>query len=197
MKISFCVSTGPSLDSFDVSILGGVGPIYSHDIVSGFAAVDNLIVTDAAKITEIMATGYKTNYYTTTDIYKKLPESEYLHELSPLPQRGKRQQDMPHNWSPAALAVLLASQQNSSLVFMLGYEQIGMDSQVAELMGSTQEAPNNSYLTYQLARVYEWFPNTQFIMIQSETSVLLPSWSNYVNLTTDSFASLQQFLDNF
>lgn len=195
MKISFCISTGESLDSFDTSILMGVGPLYAHDIVSSYTQVDNLVVTDATKIREIMQMGYQSNYYTTADIFKELPSSHYLHELSPLPQRGKRQQDMPHNWSPSSLSVLLAAQQNSSIVFLLGYENSGIDLQVVEILGGdVSNSTNQSYRTYQLARIFEWFPQTQFIMIQPAATALPPSWAHYTNLSVDTVASLQHFI---
>ena len=198
MKISFCVSTGAEMRNFDLSRVEGIGPIYSHDVMHESATVDNLIVTNRDHLHAIMHSGYLTNYYTTGEIAAALPQSPHIHELSPLPQRGKRQQDMPHNWCPAALAVLLAAQQSSTIIFLLGYEQSGLDLQLAKLLGDVEStATNSSYLNYHLARVFEWFPSTQFILIQPSSCAVLPSWTNYANFTTDDYASLQQFVIDF
>jgi len=189
----------------NLSAFDSVGPIYGCNAMYRDNVADNIVSCNRKIVDEIIAAGGHTrcNFFTRPQwkrYYKKVPNVQFLPEL---PFDKSVKQDNSIKWSTGPLALHLAAMQNSDIVVMLGFDLYGIDKQINNVYKGTDNyaasdskaQPYNAWV-YQCAKVFELFPNTQFVQIQYSNFVAPEEWMKYENVMYDQFGSLSILLSD-
>ena len=153
---------------------------------------DAIIAVDRRMVWEITA---NPNYnsvpiYTRPDWidqFKKYPNVTAVPEL---PYKGKDRWDDPWHWNSGPFAVLLACASNATTVNLVGFDLYGVDNKVNNLYKNTahydketHHAINNAHWLHQLKKLFEHFPQVDFVQWQKENWSIPSTWTASKNLT--------------
>jgi len=141
-------------------------------------AVDHLVCCDQRMVKEAVTT-FTNPIYTRS---KYLTRTKNLKEVPPLPYTGNQKQDQPEHWGSGPYAVLLATYKSSSIT-LLGFDLYDVNFQINNLYkGTSNYASADSrpvdpcYWVYQLAKIFESFPDKKFTIINKDDWALPPEW---------------------
>jgi hypothetical protein len=164
-------------------MLRNVGPVYASNIAYKSLTVDNLVTVDNGILQQVIDSGYQCNMYTTALNAQNKSDIPYVRALPDIPYKGKRRYDRPDYWSSEAYALLLSAVQESDIVFMVGYD----------IWDNMQTSNAN---VYQIAKIFEHYPNTQFIQIQDTAWDIPPSWEPYENFLMDEYDTMYSYVES-
>lgn len=118
--------------------------------------------------------------------------------VPPLPYVGTNKMDDPFNWGSGPYAVLLGAMLSTD-VSLIGFDLYSIDSKINNVYKDTKNykskdyrAVDPRYWIYQIAKVYEHFPQTEFKIFQNDDWVLPRSW-NRPNLTVDKISNVYYY----
>lgn len=118
-----------------------------------------------------------------------------VNSLPELIEQGNDKKDEPMNWGSGPYAVLLASTMSSNIK-MLGFDLYSetnyvnnMYSDSAGYSKSDSKPVEPSYWIYQIAKIFKWFPNTQY-RIYNKSNWILPNMWNLPNVSLDTLDKL-------
>lgn len=182
MKIRFCIGNGASRLGESIDGMQNIGPVYGSNIVYRTMQVDNLIAVDDGVLRQVVNSDYKCNMYTLPEHVSKFTDVPYVRPLPNIPYKGKRKFDAANMWSSEAYALLLTAIQGSDIVFMVGYD-----------IWDNPKTMNSN--VYQMAKIFEHYPETQFVQIQNSHWEIPPSWEPYKNFLMDNYKTMRDFID--
>jgi len=141
--------------------------------------VDHLVCCDQRMVKEALLT-FPNIIYTRS---KYLTRNKNVKEVPPVPYLGNQKPDDPEHWGSGPYAVLLATYKGSSIT-LLGFDLYDVNFQVNNLYkGTANYASANShpvdpcYWVYQLAKIFESFPNKRFNIINKDEWPLPAEWN--------------------
>lgn len=153
---------------------------------------DKIVAVDRRMVMEIIENpSYKSiPVYTRPnwiDHFKKIPNITVVPEL---PYKGDQRWDDPWHWNSGPFAVLLACLENPKTINLLGFDLYGSDSKVNNVYKNTKNYDNSdrhavdySHWLHQLEKLFNCFPNIEFIQWQQENWQMPEKWINSKNLT--------------
>ena len=158
-------------------------------------AVDHLICVDKRMLDEALAANLAyTKIYTRSE---RVAYYNTTYSVPKLPYNGTKRPDDPIHWGSGPYAVLLAATLcNDRTVRLLGFDLHSTTHTVNNVYkGSNNYADVNSravdasYWVYQIAKVFECFPSTEFIIHQMDTWTLPQAWIK-PNVMVDTISNL-------
>lgn len=146
-------------------------------------AVEHLICVDQRCVREALASPNCAN----TTIYTRPDWIHYFNDprvklVPALPYVGNERQDDPFQWGSGGYAVILAAMLSDN-VGLLGFDLWSKDSKVNNVYKGTQNyvaadkhSVDPSYWIYQIAKVFEHFPDKYFTVYNLEGWQMPQSW---------------------
>lgn len=106
-----------------------------------------------------------------------------VHVYPKLPYVGENKIDDPEHWGSGGYAVLLAAHLGYKDVSLLGFDLYSKNSLVNNIYKNTENystkdkpAVDHSFWVYQIAKVFEHYPSTQFTIINEEDWKMPSEW---------------------
>lgn len=186
---TWVIGNGESRKHFDLS------RIKSHTI--GCNAIhrdyvcDEIVAVDRRMVNEILLNPlYKTvPIYTRPNWIQEFKQHLNVKVVPNLPYSGVTRIDDPWHWGSGPFAVLLAAQNNFDTVNLLGFDLYGIDSKMNNVYkdtinyaGSDKHAIDFSYWVYQIAKVFEYYPQINFKIWNTGNWTMPKEWHSN-NLT--------------
>lgn len=119
-----------------------------------------------------------------------------VNPLPDLPYQGNTKADDPFNWGSGPYAVLLGAMHSSQL-HIIGFDLYSKDGNINNVYkdttnykSSTERAVDPRYWIYQIGRIIEHFPQTQFRFFQTDAWQLPSSWKKS-NVTVDKISNIR------
>jgi|TARA_B110000977_G_C10855581_1_gene407568 hypothetical protein len=186
------IGNGESRNSIDINSINDT-KVGCNAIYRDFK-VDHLVCVDKSMLSEVIQTNHhkriqihtrKINY----DIYIE----DNIHVVPDLPYIGDQRPDLAIHWGSGPYAVLLAAQlTQSNIVHMLGFDLHSDDKLVNNIYKGTtnyaqadKHAVDPRYWIYQIGKVFDSYPTTQFVVHQNIEWNLPDAW-NKSNVLLDN-----------
>lgn len=192
----YVFGNGESRTSIDINKLDGI-KIGCNAIYRDFK-VDHLVCADKRMLLEAMDSNYNqyAKVYTRKNHFVNYQHQKNIRMVPNLPYVGSERPDDPVHWGSGPYAVLLAAKHPVFDIHLLGFDLYSVDNRVNNVYKDTanyalahKSAVDPRYWIYQMGKVFECFPNTNFIIHQLDNWQLPKSWKQS-NVSLDS-------LDNF
>jgi len=160
--------------------------------------VDYLVCVDRPMLREAVNSSYHKNakVYTRRNNFVQYRFEKNIRMVPDLPYVGSERPDDPIHWGSGPYAVLLAAKMTTDDVHLLGFDLYSTDNRVNNVYKDTanyslahKSAVDPRYWIYQIGKVFECFPDTQFVIHQTGNWQLPKAWKQS-NVTVDN-------LDNF
>jgi len=193
----FVVGNGESRLVFDLSTFPkdniiGCNALHRDITVPHLVCCDRKMVDEAIK----NPNNRDTIIYTRPEwlsFYSKQPNVKSVPEL---PYKGTQRQDELWHWGSGPLAILLACTLGHDEITIMGFDLWSADYRVNNVYKNTENyagtesaAVDPSYWIYQIAKIFELYPNKKFIIV-SERIPPLWNFSHVTHLTINSFTSI-------
>ena len=190
---SLVLGNGESRGSVDISktpcIKYGCNAIHRDYFVEHLVCVDTRMVDEALK----NPTTLNSKIYTRTNWIQEYNKCSNVCIVPSLPYTGEGRPDDPWHWGSGPYAVLIAALENTD-VHMIGFDLHGNDHLVNNVYKGTANylTPDKpkvdpSYWVYQIGKVFECFPNTQFTIYNVHGWQMPREWTlSNVNLLSIS-----------
>lgn len=156
---------------------------------------DHLICCDNRMVIEALSNAVP-RIYTREKYYKdhrKIAKNKNIFRLPDLPYEGLQKQDQPVHWGSGPYAILLACTLHIDQINLIGFDLYGIDGKVNNVYKETTnysksnyQAVDYSYWVYQIAKIFEYYSNKEFIIYNSNDWKLPPKW----NLKNVSFKNI-------
>jgi hypothetical protein len=149
--------------------------------------VDHLVCCDRRMIEESLSSNntYNTEIYVRNDwlnFYSK--QDSRIKQVPQLPYEGNTKADMPIHWGSGPYAVLVAATLSVDTVMLLGFDLYSKDQNFNNVYKDTkhykskESSPvDHSFWEYQIAKVFENFPNKNFVILNDNEWILPTSWN--------------------
>ena len=160
--------------------------------------VDHLVCVDKSMLREAVNTSYHKDakVYTRKRLFVQHRLEKNIRMVPDLPYAGSERPDDPIHWGSGPYAVLLAAKLTTDDIHLLGFDLYSKDNKVNNIYKDTanyslahKSAVDPRYWIYQIGKVFECYPNTQFKIYQDEDWQLPKAW-NKPNVTLDTISSL-------
>lgn len=149
--------------------------------------VDHLVCVDRKMVREAIDSGYNEHslIYTRSDWYKQFSDIKHIRIVPELPEAGYEKQDDPFHWGSGPYAVLLGAQlAEGEFIQLLGFDLYGLkDGKINNLYKDTdnynasfKKAVDPRFWVYQIGKVFEWFPTTNFQIFCEQGWALPKEW---------------------
>lgn len=186
MNIAFCIGNGPSRMRFKLETLQGRGKTYGCNYLIETFPLDHTIVVDRMLLINMVSQGYqnRTSLHTRKK-WKDVIGVELGYLDAPVTDIKHRWDNETH-WGSGTHALNLAASHGADLVIMIGYDLYSGN------IYSNQDVDPRCWI-YQISRIFNKFPDTQFVQIQPEGWKVPESWKSE-NFSNDDFVALQSML---
>jgi hypothetical protein len=135
--------------------------------------VDYLVACDKRMVKEALTRNINPIY--TRHRWAQAFNHESVHVLPNLPYKDTKRQDEPMNWGSGPYAILLACEL-ADIVHLVGF-----DLYKGNLYKATSNYTNKdvdpSYWIYQIAKIFECYPDKSFRILNSKEWILPKEWS--------------------
>lgn len=150
--------------------------------------IDYLITCDRRMLQEAIRSPntLETKIYVRPENYhhfRKMIKDKRIEKLPDLPYQGNLRQDDPIHWGSGCFAVLLASILEFQEIILLGFDLYGINNCVNNVYKNTvnylkEEKPavDPSYWIYQIAQVFDSYPDKKFIIYNHPDWELPKKW---------------------
>jgi len=160
--------------------------------------VEHLVCVDKPMLREVIDANYNdyAKVYTRKNNFVTYQHQKNIRIVSDLPYAGNERPDDPVHWGSGPYAVLLAAKLTTDNIHLLGFDLYSTDNCVNNVYKDTanyalahKSAVDPRYWIYQIGKVFECFPNTQFVIHQADNWQLPKAWKQ-PNVTVDTISSL-------
>ena len=189
------IGNGESRKSVDIKNIKlskiGCNAIHRHFNVSHLVCVDRRMVNEAVK------SGYnaKNKIYTRREWWGAYRLNQNVHQVPDLPYKGDQKPDNPFHWGSGPYAVLLGAKLSDD-VKILGFDLYSKTKYINNIYKGTnnydaanKQAVDPRYWIYQISKVFEHFPNTQFTICQEDSWQLPNEWKKS-NVMLDKISNI-------
>ena len=190
------LGNGESRKDIDIDLLNytkiGCNAIYRD------FKVDHLVCVDKSMLKEAIDSEYNVNskIYTRKSHFINYQHQKNIRMVPDLPYVGSERPDDPTHWGSGPYAVLLAANLTTTDIYLLGFDLYSQDNRVNNVYKDTanyslahKSAVDPRYWIYQIGKVFECFPNTNFIIHQLDNWQLPKAWK-YPNVSLDNLNNL-------
>lgn len=115
--------------------------------------------------------------------FRKIRKNKNVKLVPDLPYRGNVKRDFPDHWGSGCYAVLLAATMEFKEIELLGFDLYPIDRTVNNIYKNTNNyarsgstAVDPSYWIYQIAQVFKYFPNSNFILRNRQLWKIPEEW---------------------
>jgi hypothetical protein len=160
--------------------------------------VDHLICADMRMVSEALGNSFykRSLIYTRKDWFVRYRLESNIRMLPDLPYTGDKRWDNPFHWGSGPYSVLLGAMlTTTNTVKMIGFDLYGIDNKINNVYKDTEnykesksKAVDPSYWIYQIAKVFECYPNIVFKIYNRENWILPNQWKKF-NVTIDSISN--------
>lgn len=198
MNIAFVIGNGLTRKKIDPAFYEGK-ETYGCNLAYRDIALKNLICCDRHIVLTAVSEGAanKCKVYT-RQRWLNAMQLENVYALPDLPYQPVVKHDQPMNWGSGLYAALMACQSNNDILVFLGFD----------LWANTDNTNNNIYAgergygpknggpvdpsgwIYQFTKLFELYPNKQFVFINKDKWRVPDQWAKYENFNTDTFNTL-------
>lgn len=150
-------------------------------------SVDYLVCCDQRMVKEALENGFKNPIYTRLRYYqdfRKIKKYKNVFLLPSLPYQGETKADDPLHWGSGPYALLLASVLEFKEVDIIGFDLYGKNDKINNVYKgsknySTKESNpvDHSYWVYQIKKIFDNYPNTQFNLYNEKNWLLPREWT--------------------
>lgn len=154
--------------------------------VDHLVCVDNKMAIEALNNTSIK----NTKIYTRTRWVR-----EGLLSVPSLPYSGSSRPDKEEHWGSGPYALLLACNLKFDEIILIGFDLYGCGDRVNNIYknsinykGDLSPAVDHSYWVYQIAKIFEYFPNIKFKVLNSKGWNMPNEW-NKQNVSFELFSN--------
>ena len=160
--------------------------------------VDHLVCVDKPMLREAVDAQYHhtAKVYTRKNLFEHYRLEKNIRIVPDLSYAGSERPDDPIHWGSGPYAVLLAAKLTTDDIHLLGFDLYGVDNKVNNIYKDTanyalahKSAVDPRYWIYQIGKVFECFPNTQFVIHQDKNWQLPKSWKQ-PNIMVDCIDNL-------
>lgn len=159
--------------------------------------VDYLVCCDYRMVLESVS-GTDTKIYTRPENYKRVHKlHSNVFSFPDLPFEQNYRQDEPRNWGSGPYAVYLSASLNFKKIYLLGFDLYGNNGYINNIYkgtenysAATKKSIDCSYWIYQIKKVFNHYPETEFFIINNDDWKLPESWK----LPNVSLIPLDDFL---
>lgn len=180
------VGNGESRNLLDLKTFSKDYDIIGCNAICREIAVEHLVCADRRMLEEAVrhANTKNTKIYTREDYipyYKSIGYSNVL-SVPEIPYIVKVKQDEPFHWGSGPYAVLLGALQ-SSTVILVGFDLYSSNARINNVYKDTNNYSDSnskpvdpSYWIHQIGKVFESFPNNDFIIFQTSDWEMPAKW---------------------
>lgn len=118
-----------------------------------------------------------------------------VNALPSLPYKGDDRKDDPFHWGTGPYAILLACSLSKNIK-IVGFDLYGVEGKVNNIYSGTEgysdpgsSQVDHSYWIYQIEKIFQYFPEHQFIIYQTSDWKCPNQW-NYPNVSLDTLDNL-------
>ena len=160
--------------------------------------VDHLVCVDKPMLREAVNARYHNDakIYTRRNLFVQHRLEKNIRMVPELPYVGSERPDDPVHWGAGPYAVLLAAKLTTDDIHLLGFDLYSADNKVNNIYKDTanyslahKNAVDPRYWIYQIGKIFEYFPNTQFFIHQEDNWQIPKEW-NYSNIVVDNLNNL-------
>jgi hypothetical protein len=177
------IGNGESRKSLDLQTLSQTNTLIGCNALLRDISVPHLICCDQRMVDEALASPNNQN----TVIYTR-PEwakfySGQVQEVPQLPYKGELRQDLLWHWGSGPLALLVACTLGFKTIHMVGFDLHGSNGKVNNVykdsknyLSSNANPVDPVYWIYQNAKVFELFPEVNFVVLNNDSWSMPKEW---------------------
>jgi len=159
--------------------------------------VDHLVCVDRRMVTEALKNNVHEfcKIYTRKDWGYDFDTIDNLHPVPDLPYQGSTRPDEPFQWGSGPYAVLLGAMFSKD-VNIVGFDLYGNNNKINNVYkdsfgydSKTKNAVDPRYWIYQIAKVFECYPDVSFRILQDTNWQIPESWKKS-NVMLDSISNI-------
>jgi hypothetical protein len=165
------------LQSLDNHTIIGCNALY-RDV-----AVPHLVCCDMRMVNEAVEAQQDTIIYTRPDWISFYKENSNVRRVPDLPYKGTLRQDELWHWGSGPLALLVACTMESNNISLIGFDLYGSNDKVNNVYKGSKNylnvdstAVDPVYWIYQVAKVFEHYPDKYFTVYNTDKWVMPDSW---------------------
>ena len=193
------IGNGESRKHIDLSLLKNTHTLVGCNAIHRDITVDHLVCCDRRMAEEATNNSETKNstIYVREDWYhyfRKIKKNKNIQTVPDLPYKGDLKQDQPINWGSGGYAVLLAAHLGFKEINLIGFDLFSQNNKVNNLYKDTENYSNSqsqsvdpSYWIYQLGKIFQLYPTTQFI-ITNESHWVMPKDWQYSNIRFENIS---------
>lgn len=186
---SMVIGNGESRKNFNLKNYSKDYTLIGCNAIHRDLEVQHLVCCDRRMVEEAVSGSntLNTKIYARPDwfkYYRKIQKDKRIHLVPDLPYKGNLKQDDPVHWGSGTYAVLLAATLSKN-VFVIGFDLYPVNEKVnniykgtAHYKDSKSQAVDPAYWIYQIGKVFEHFPSTNFIVLNSPIWEMPRSWKH-------------------
>lgn len=153
---------------------------------------DSIVAVDRRMVAEILSNPdyLKIPIYTRKNWIEQFKQYQNVYEVPNLPYKGDSRWDDPWHWNSGPFAVLVASLYKPKTINLLGFDLYGIDQKINNIYKNTENydkedrrSIDNSHWLHQLKKLFDCFPNIEFVQWQKENWKIPNLWTDSKNLT--------------
>lgn len=154
--------------------------------------VNEIVAVDRRMVDEILSNEiyHDVPIYTRPDWIPLLKKDPRIVSVPELPYQGHNKFDKALHWNSGPYAVLLAALKNPKTINLLGFDLYGIGKTYNNYYadtpnyGKTGDRPvGHSFWVIQLAKLFELYPEINFVQWQKDNWAIPFQWKAYKNLT--------------
>ena len=206
LRPGFVIGNGRSRVGLDLRRLNTAGVTYGSNAIMRDAWVNNIVCCDRVMLGE--ATGHhiekKTNIYTRAR-WLQDNQDPNLRVVPDLPYLGPNKADQAQHWGSGHYSALLACTAGHEVIIYVGFDLYGnakgkqnnVYSDTNGYKAKTEDAVDPKFWIYHSAKLFEHFPDTQHVYINTPTWEVPEEWKQYPNFSSDNYEGLDNFLVDY
>ena len=182
------VGNGESRKGIDLTQFKDTHTIVGCNAIHRDLTVDHLICCDRRMAEEATANPLTrdTEIYVREEwyrYYRNIKKNKNILVVPDLPYSGKERQDQPEHWGSGGYAVLVAASLGFKTVKLIGFDLYSKNNKVNNVYKNTdnyatadKQSVDYSYWVYQIAKVFRYYPDTDFIVLNDAGWELPKEW---------------------
>lgn len=127
--------------------------------------------------------------------YFKIRKHKNVKIVPELPYTSTLKQDQPLHWGSGCYAVLLAAQLKFDVINLIGFDLYSINDKVNNIYKGTNNyakketrAVDYSFWIYQIEKVFQYYPEQKFIIVNNSSWVMPPSWGSKKNVQFENIS---------
>lgn len=188
MSQALVIGNGESRRNLDLNSLKIHNILIGCNAIHRDVTVDHLICCDRRMVEEAVQNPdtVNTEIYVREDwfkYYRKIQKLKNIKQVPSLPYQGEAKRDQPEHWGSGGYAVLVAADLGFNDVTLVGFDLYSKNNKVNNVYKGTNNyaaadshSVDHNYWVYQISKVFQLYPSTQFTILNESDWVLPREW---------------------